>query len=143
MVWGTLGDINIDVGDAPTGLTYKEKTQYARHDRIEGKATLQRTGEDLQTLDLTFSFGIGWCNPDEQVRQLQQLRIDGKPLTLILGDGIISGNYVLENVNITLTQTDAEGKTEFVEVSVKLLETVELPEPDTLISQARPFETRA
>ncbi|MEM6866989.1 MAG: phage tail protein [Cyanobacteria bacterium P01_C01_bin.121] len=142
MVWGSLGDLNFEVGEAPTKLSYKESTQYTQHQRIEGKAVLQRTGEALQTLDLTFRFGIGWCDPDEQVRRLQQLRIDAKPLTLIIGNGIVSGNYVLENVSIDLTQTDAEGKTEFVDVNVKLLETVELPEPETLFSQARPFETR-
>jgi phage protein U len=142
MVLMTLGDVNFEVGDGPTKLSYKEKTQYAQHDRIEGKATLQRTGEELRSIDLTFRFGIGWCKPDEQVRRLQQLRIDAKPLTLIIGNNIIGGNYVLENVDLGLDQTDDEGRTEFVDVTVKLLETVELPEPETLLSQARPFETR-
>jgi len=145
MVWGTLGEINFEVGDAPTKLTYKERTNWAEHARIEGKATLQRTGDDLQAVDLTFRFGIGWCKPDEQVRRLQQARIDGKPMTLILGDGAIAGNYVLEDVRLTLDQTDEEGNTEFIDVSVKLLETVELPEPETLYSGTvtNPFEARA
>ena len=36
--WGTLGSINFEITEAPRQLRYKEATQYAQHDRIEGKA---------------------------------------------------------------------------------------------------------
>lgn len=145
MVWGTLGGINFEVGDAPTKLTYKEATQYAKHDRILGKATLQNVGQELQSLDLSFVFHIGWCNPDEQLQRLQDARIAGEPMPLVLGGGRFEGNYVVESLRVILEQTDAEGQTEQLKVDVGLMETVDLPEPETLLSlnTTSPFEVRA
>ena len=142
-VWGTLGEINFTTSEAPRRFRYSEATEYAKHPRIEGKAVLQKTGEGLQRLDLSFRFGIGWCNPDEQLQRLQQARIASNPMPLVLGQGSFYGNYVIEGIDVTLEQTDATGQTELIEVGCKLIETIDLPEPDTLLTQASPFEVRA
>ena len=49
---------------------------------------------------------------------------------------------MIESINVDLQQTTADGQIELIEVSVELLETVDLPEPVLLITQAEPFETR-
>ena len=141
--WGTLGLINFEVTEAPRQFRYQEATEYAQHKRIEGKAMLQRVGEALQSLDLSFRFGYPWCQPDEQLERLQQARIEAEPLPLILGRGRFQGNYVIEDIQVDLQETTEDGLIILMEVSVQLLETQELPEPELLLTQAEPFETRA
>ena len=141
--WGTLGDINFEVHEAPHQLGYKEASQFAQQKRIEGKATIQFVGEDLQTLDLTFRFGYPWCQPSAQLQRLQQARRDAKSMPLILGKGRFQGNYVIQDVSVDLEVTTEDGLISLIEVSVSLIETVELPEPVLVLSQATPFEARA
>lgn len=144
MTWGVLGDIQFQVDEAPRSFRHKEGTQFAEHARLGQKSTLQNVGEQLQTLDLSFRFAIGWCDPDEQLQRLRDARTAAQPMPLILGRGIFSGNYVVTTVNTTLEQTSAEGQTELIEVSVVLKETTDLPEPSLLLlTQASPFEVRA
>ena len=145
MTWGTLGTLQFQVDEAPRSLRYREGTEYAEHPRIEGKPTIQKTAESLQTIDLSFRFGIGWCDPDEQLQRLQQARTDARPMPLVLGQGAFAGNYVIETIDVNVRQTDAEGRLEYIDVTVSLLETVDLPEPTegTLFSRVRPFQLRA
>ena len=144
MAWGTLGDITFQAAESPRSLRYSEATEFSQHPKLDRKPTLQRIGESLQSLNLSFRFGIGWGNPDQQLRRLQQARQQAEPMTLVLGAGTIAGNYVIESIDVNVRQTDAEGNLQTIEVAVALIETSQLPSPNqgTLFSQARPFEVR-
>lgn len=141
-IWGSLGEIIFYVQEAPTDFDFSEGTRYARHDLIGQKPTLQRVGEELQTINLDFKFHHGWCQPDSQLERLQEARFAAQPLSLILGRGRFQGFYLITRIDTGLELTTLDGQILSIDVSVRLVETTQLPEPITL-SQAEPFEVRA
>lgn len=127
--WGLLGDIEFELDLAPRTFDYSEASTFAEHERIEGKASLQYTGEDLQELTWTFRFGAAWCDPDEQLRRLQAARAEHQPLALVLGAGRFKADYVIERIRVVLAQTDERGQTLELQVQVTLKESVTKAQP--------------
>ncbi|HEY9737547.1 MAG TPA: phage tail protein [Trichocoleus sp.] len=137
-----LGDIEIEVSQAPRKFSYNEGSVYADQPRIEGTPSLQYTGEHLRTLDLAFRFHAGWCRPDEQLKKLQMARRDRKPMLLLLGTGRFKTYYVIEEIKVTLTDCLPDGNTLSIEVDVKLCETTDKPRPTSVSQQPSPFKKR-
>lgn len=126
--WGQLGDLEFELTVAPRSFSAQQKTSFVEVPRIDEKPLLQWVGDDLRSIKMGFRFGRPWCDPDAQLRRLQDELANHQPLSLILGDGVFRGYYLLESIDATLLQTDAEGKTMFLEVSVELKETTDVPE---------------
>lgn len=117
-----LGDVEIELINAPKSFAFKESNNYTEHDRIEGKPTLQWVGEDLDTLDLAFRFHANWCDPDAQLQQLRRLKDGRSPFPLTLGTGTFSGYWVIDDLSVNMPLTDERGNTIQLDVTVKLTE---------------------
>lgn len=140
--WATLGTLQVELVTSPRSFRYRESNVWAKHPRIGLKPNIQLTGVDLQTLVMEFRFQHGWCNPDEELQKLQQLRIDAQPQSLILDKGRFQGYYVIQSVDVVLTNTAATGEILSLNVRVGMIETVDLPVA-MVPTENQPFETRA
>ncbi|MEM1240855.1 MAG: phage tail protein [Cyanobacteria bacterium P01_H01_bin.26] len=132
MPWGLLGDIQFELSEAPLKLEVAEKTTYQLIPRIEQKPALQWTGDELRTLRLEFTFNVSWCNPSEQLRRLQDARVERLPMDLIVGGGEFRGYYLIEQLQSQVQQTDGQGNLLWLTVSVTLTETTDRPEAETV-----------
>ncbi len=136
-----LGDIEFELIEAPRSFDFTEKSVYSEHAKIEGKPGLQWVGESLNEISMSFRFGAAWCDPDEQLKRLQEARKLHKPMALILGTGRFAGNYVIEDIRTNLEVTDLKGNLDLIEVQVKLKETLTKP-PRTKSFGRSPFKKR-
>lgn len=139
--WGQLGDLEFELAVSPRSFSYQEKTSFAEIPRIDAKPLQQWVGDELRKIKMSFRFGRPWCDPDEQLRRLQDVLADHQPQSLILGSGTFRGYYLLESIDATLQKTDAAGVTTFLEVNVELTETVDVPEEDEPVA-LEPFLER-
>lgn len=98
-----------------------------RINRIGQKPLLQATGDELNTLEMSFIFTAGWCKPDEQLKRLQEAMNAKQPLALGWGNGRFDGNYVIESLDSEITDTLPTGEVLALTVDVSLLETTDEP----------------
>ena len=138
--WALLGDIQIQLDEAPLRFEASERTRYTRIPRIEQKPTLQWIGDELRALRLEFRFNASWCNPEEQLRRLQTARQNREPMDLIVGGGEFRGYYLIEQIQAQVQQTDGQGNLLWLTVPVTLTETTDRPEPESVARE--PFLRR-
>ncbi|MEM9006540.1 MAG: phage tail protein [Cyanobacteria bacterium P01_F01_bin.86] len=138
--WALLGTIQFQLADAPIRLEATERTRFVRIPRIEQKPSLQWTGDELRTLRMEFQFNAAWCNPDEQLRRLQQARQAHEPMNLILGNGEFRGYYLIEQIQAEVRQTDGSGQLLWLSVPITLTETTDRLEAATPATS--PFQRR-
>lgn len=127
-----LGDMVFELVDAPRRFQFTEKSTYSEISKIEAKPGLQWTGEALHTLTLDFRLNPAWCNPEEQLQELQKAREEHTTLPLTIGTGVFTGDYVIEEISSHLNRTDLQGNIVECAVSVKLKETVRTKAPKTI-----------
>lgn len=118
-----LGDMVFEVIDSPRNFVFTEKSTFSEISKIEEKPSLQWTGEALTTLSMDFRFGAAWCNPEEQLKELQTARAAHTALSLTIGTGVFAGFFVVEEVGTTLKRTDLSGNIVQCDVAIKLKET--------------------
>ncbi|MEO1399666.1 MAG: phage tail protein [Cyanobacteria bacterium J06635_1] len=139
--WALLGNIEFQLSEAPRAFSSTKRVRFVEIPRIEQKPATQWTGDELRDLRLSFRFGAAWCDPDQQLRRLQQAQSDHTPMGLTLGGGTLRGYYLIEQVGVKLIQSDAEGNALVIEVDVALNETTDKPAPAT--PRKSPFAKRA
>jgi phage protein U len=123
-MFGSFGKIIFDTLTAPQGLSIKKETDYAEHARVGLKPRLQKTGEKLDEVTLSMHFHAEFCNPDDQVVQLNSIRKSGKAEPLVLGNGTLIGVFVVVSIDKTVLHTFPDGTTIECNVEVILREYV-------------------
>lgn len=139
--WGLLGDIEIEVTTAPRRFRHEEGSKLVEIEKIGEKPGLQHTGEELQEITWDFRFHAGWCDPEEQLQEVQKAHREKKPLTLVFGKTVIKGNYVIESISTTVSRTDLKGRLVEIEMNVKLKETASKVSKKKSLFKS-PFKTR-
>ncbi|HIK42153.1 phage tail protein [Thermoleptolyngbya sp. M55_K2018_002] len=120
-IWGVLGSVEFELEVAPNSFGLKESTEYASHDRIEGKPRLQWTGDALHEADMTFRWLYEWCDPEQQIKLLRDEMAKHEPLRLVIGSRYV-GAFVILDITSSLIVTDEVGRTLQLEATVKLKE---------------------
>lgn len=121
-MYAQLGDIFFQALKGFTSYEDTRETIYAQHQRIEGKPKLQRTGEALNEISLVMKFHAAFCDPEVEYDALNDHRVAGDILSLILGNGFYEGDFVITQLKKTLSQTDDDGSYIEINVEVSLLE---------------------
>lgn len=125
-MWAALGDIRFELLKAPSSVAVKQSAAFAEHARVEGKPTLQWTGDGLDTVDLDVALlrhpSVG--NPDQRIAALQSALKAHAPLALIYGDGRYPGRFVVTGLDVKIDQTADNGATVAATVRISLKEWV-------------------
>lgn len=120
-----LGNIEFEGLSGFSSFQKKRESSYAKHNRIENKPKLQRTGFALDTITLGVFLHVSFANVEERIAEFAAAQDAGDILPLIKGNGEFLGNFVIESVTQTDTRQDARGNIWEASLDIELLESYE------------------
>ncbi|OQS39768.1 phage tail protein [Chromobacterium haemolyticum] len=141
-MFALLGDIQFELITHFDGFEVTKATKYARHEVMDGKPILQRTGEELDELTIELAFHDYYCDPEKELKRLDEARKAGKAMPLIWGNGVVAGQFVIEKIRVTTQTANRYGKVMSLSASVSLLEYVE-NQPLTAARRAKKQQAKA
>lgn len=107
----------------PTGQTVARKNAFAQYGVTRGKPVVHDIGEDLDVQTFDFFFSEEFCDPQAELNRLNLAFSLKTPLPLIgLARTFLGKRYVVEALDVTVTQTNRSGKVVRVEATITLLE---------------------
>jgi len=118
-----LGDLSFGPGDGVTGFSSETGFDYAQHDLITGKQTLQAMGETLAqvTLDIKLRNYLGHDVPG-MISAIENMKTTGQPQKLVFGSGIYEGEYVIKGMSVLVLRTETAGVIQSADLTLNLLE---------------------
>ena len=131
----TIGDLALQLNEAPS--TWREKTgfEYAEHQVLEGKPKLQAIGGKLDDLQLEFTLHAGTADIGFITNRLGEMRDGAEVVTVTMGDGEYLGEFVVTDLQFDRTATFDNGTALTATVAVTLREHVAAA---VLVTTARP-----
>lgn len=117
-----LGETRFERMKAPTKLSERRKYDFAEHGVLQGRPQLQRIGEALREISVDFRLHRGYCDPRAEIEALRVKAEAQEPLTFILGDGTIQGDYVIESIGSEIEALDRSGAVIWIDASMSLRE---------------------
>lgn len=124
-----LGRLKFEPLNGPRSFTKKEPENFVSQDRLVGKPTLQRIGGALITASIDMHFHYTFINVRQALSDIRLIKTTGEPVDFVNGYGFSEGMFVIEDMNVSVTKTDAQGYLLEADVSVQLLEYVS-PNPE-------------
>lgn len=133
---------------APVSWGETHAAKIGRIARINTKDALQKTGDELDEINLSVQYTADYCNPADEIEALKKSMHSGEVLPFISGEGDIWGNYIITGLDVTNDTYTPAGALLSATVAVKLLEypdATETPAPTgaALKSQNPPVEPPA
>lgn len=112
-----LGDLELPLIYSPKSARLAESWRYSVFDRLGGQGNVQLLGKDNLSLDLSFSLKLSSLglspDPTETIIKLRDLitryQKTDEWLTLVWGNGVIGGDYVIKDFQLSPDRTDAYG----------------------------------
>ncbi|QKJ68024.1 phage tail protein [Deefgea piscis] len=124
-MYAVLGDVEFQLITYFDGLKATSATNFAQHDVIEGKPRLQLMGDALDEVTIELSFHHFFCEPEVELKKLQEARLKHEALPFVYGSGVIVGRFVIEKIEVTHQETDKLGTLQSISASLSLKEFVE------------------
>ncbi len=121
-MYAQLGNIKFEGSKGFSSFTEGFGVNYAQHERIQGKPRLESVGDVLDTKSFSMYLHSSFSNPEQDIETLKKYMRDREILTLVLGTGVVAGNFVIPSMNITPEFTDPNGGLISVTIAVELLE---------------------
>lgn len=135
-MYAQLGNIKFEALKGFETLSNNRSTNYAEHATIDGKPKLQRVGTNLQEQNFTISFHKTFCDPEVEYLALDDLRESGEVVSLVYGNGLVVGTFVVVSVGKRINQTNANGDYVSITLDVSLKEFYDANKQSSLTEQA-------
>ena len=117
-MFAVLGEITFEVLTSPEGFRSSSEYRYAQHDVVEAPPRLQWLSNDLQKISLDLGFHVAFANPVTQIAALKAAAEDHQARSLVFGNGVFRGYFVIESIEETFTQTADDGS--YIAIAVRL-----------------------
>jgi len=104
-----LGNIRFEGLKSPSDFTRTSGAEYAEHALFGRKPKIQRTGQALDTIELSIQFHANYCNPSSEIRSVKRAIIDGSILPFTLDNGETIGRFVITSFVETWRKTFDDG----------------------------------
>lgn len=121
-MYAQLGNIRFEGSKGFSSFTEGFGVNYAQHERIQGKPRLESVGDVLDTKSFSMYLHSAFSNPEQDIETLKKSMRDREILTLVLGTGVVAGNFVIPSMNVTTEFTDPNGGLISATIAVELLE---------------------
>jgi len=127
MTIGSLGNVvfeaSADAVRTFSGMKFTKKPKYSTHALHMKKSILELTGfePDEASFDMTLSAFLG-INPEESIRQLEDMMTSGRVCNLILGNTVYGNSWVITSLSETFAHVFNDGLLISCEVSVSIKE---------------------
>ena len=128
LVWGTLGDRVFRASESPDSFRFSQSTRYEQLGRIDQKPLLQGTGDELNKLQLSFVFIAPASNPSDSLKLLQDALTAREPMFLNTASVRFQGYYLIESIEISVSDTLPTGEIINAVASVSYIETTDRPD---------------
>lgn len=132
-----LGNVRFEGLKGLTGYDVTEAARYGEIAVFGGKSRLQKTGDELTTINIEARFHVGFTgvSPDDDLLELRQKMANGEALAFVNGAGDLIGNFVITSINPTPEIVSPSGVNISTLVSISLREFVD-PAPATTAARA-------
>lgn len=117
-MYAQFGNIKFEALKGFDDFQNNRSTNYAEHAVIDGRPKLQRVGTNLQEVSITISFHKTFCDPEVEFLALDNYRESGEAQSLVYGNGLVLGKFVITSVSKRINQTTANG--DYVHITVDL-----------------------
>lgn len=133
-----LGDRKFEGLFAPgSWSTTGSEAQYAEHQLINGKARLHKTGDALERVSLTLRLRAEFCNPTNELKQLEEWQSAGAILPLVLGNGQYIKDYVIQSLPRNNLMFLGDGTLVDTDLTITLIEYVSYSKEEQQALEAR------
>jgi phage protein U len=109
------------------GESYGKK--FAQIPLVNKKDILQPTGDEPDTLELSFRYSIEFCEPSDEIFALRESMKSAEALPFTTGEGDVIGLYVITEISVTNENYSPTGRLQAASVSLSLLEYANFPKP--------------
>jgi phage protein U len=124
-MFAQLGDIQFELIQYFESIESTKAYNYSESSRIGRKPKLQFTGESLETFAIKVNFHISFCDPEGEIKKIEQASNSHQALSFVYGNGKYQGKYVITDFNKTPVQTDSLGNIIAIEAQLNLKEYVQ------------------
>jgi len=121
-MYAYLGKIKFEGLKSFTSFSRERETVYAEINQIGTKPEIQKTGEKLTKVPIEARFHFEFCDPETEIKALNDLRLSGDVLPLILGNGENYGNFVIASLKETYIKSGPTGNIIDATVEIGLIE---------------------
>ncbi len=123
-MYAQLGTIIFDKVLSPSAMSDTKAGTYAEHAKLDGKPRLQRTGDELNVYNLEINLHRAFCVPEIEIEKIDNAIDNGDVLPLVMGNGMLMGDYVITMRTRTITQGAEDGSILTATVALVLKEYV-------------------
>lgn len=120
----TIGDLTLQLMEAPATWRERAAFEFAEHPVLEGKPKLQAIGAKLQDLQLEFQFHAGQVDIGFIANRVAEMRDGAEVVAVTMGDGEYLGEFVIVDVTFDRGATFDNGTALTATMSVTLREYV-------------------
>ena len=120
MEWGSFGDVSFKVGTTPRNIKKSNRYRYAKHDVVNTYPHISFMGEDVEKIELSMDLSYLFMDVAKTIDRLKEMAQEGKPYRLIIGK-LNTGKWVIEEIDRTYQETDAEGNLLKATLTLKLI----------------------
>lgn len=124
-VFAWLGDTPFERLNYPSSLSEKSSAEFAEHELIGTKPTLQATGLGLIEMKWAATLNGLLCDVSEELEKLKKLMNEQKALPLTYFDGTNPGDFVITDLDIKKRQI-VNNKITLADINFTLLEYIEI-----------------
>lgn len=140
-MYAQLGNIIFDGLFTFSSMSRTETARYAEIALLDGKAVLQRTGDELTTVSLSFNLHKAFTEPRDAIQQFRDYRESGEVVELVDGTGASYGFYVVVTVTTTpIRMASADGRLDHANLTVSLSESYD---PNRVSSEIQNLKSKA
>lgn len=103
-------------------VNMRESVDFAEHQFIGKKSSLEFLGENLKEIDISVGFYLPYCVPLIEHQLLNLAMKKQTVLPFVLGTGVYLGKYVITEMNTTAEIVGSGGQLDGLECQIKLKE---------------------
>ena len=103
-------------------VNMRESVDFAEHQFIGKKSSLEFLGENLKEIDISVGFYQPYCVPLIEHQLLAFAMHERKVLPFVLGTGVYLGKYIITEMNTTAEIVGGRGQLDALECQIKLKE---------------------
>jgi len=130
-----LGDIKFDALNTPKSWSETHAVKYGEIPHVGAKPSLQKTGEELVSIELSITLSTDFCEPAQSLDALKIAQSQGEILPLVTGAGVMVGRFIINALNMTVNKMTATGELQSCDLNLSIKEYA--PPPGSEKSQVK------
>ncbi len=99
-----------------------EEVNYAEFELFSRKPALQKTGVSLLEVSTSITLNVDFCKINDKLKPLQDYKNSGEVVPLLMGNGLLIGNFVITSTAFTVDSAFPDGTFQQITIDLSLKE---------------------